>query len=197
MTGPTPSPMQTPDIGGLLRRTRPAVPSTSPPPPGDVDVVPPPTEALPTGAAPTPGRARRRRGAAPAGAGTSIQVARGPSRHQYLRSIALYLPRSLHQQLKTEAADRTTTATALILAAVNATHGKVGERLDEDRRVPADGADLFEIPQARRVAEPTAQTTIRVTDAQLQAITELAATLDTNRSQLITAALRLYLTAAS
>jgi hypothetical protein len=204
MTAPTPSPMQTPDIGGLLRRTPPAARPTPPPAPRtDVEVPPPaPAEAPPTAATPTPARTPRRRGTAPAAAATSIQkrVARGASGRQYLRSIAVYLPRSVHQQLKTEAAAGATTATALILAAVNATHGRVGDLLDEDRESTAGlaggGTDLFEIPQARRVAEPTVQTTIRVTDAQLQAITELAATHDANRSQLITASLRLHLTAA-
>jgi hypothetical protein len=111
------------------------------------------------------------------------------------------LPRSVHQQLKAQAAADVTTATALILAAVNATHGRIGDLLEEDRESAAGpaggGTDLFEIPQARRVAEPKVQTTIRVTDAQLQAITELAATHYANRSQLITASLRLHLTAAS
>lgn len=200
MTGPTPSPMQTPDIGSLLRRTS---PPTTTAPRTDVEVPPPPAEASPTAAAPTTARAPRRRGAAPTATATSVQkrVARGASGHQYLRSIAVYLPRSVHQQLKTAAAAGATTATALILAAVNATHGRVGGLLEEDRELAAGsaggGTDLFEIPQARKAAEPTVQTTIRVTDAQLQAITELAATHDANRSQLITASLRLHLTAAS
>lgn len=201
MTGPTPSPMQTPDIGGLLRRTPPAARPTAPAAPRTDGEVPPPVAGPPTAAAATSTRVPRRRGAAPAATSVQKRVARGSTGHQYLRSIAVYLPRSVHQQLKTAAAAGATTATALILAAVNATHGRVGDLLDEDREPtvgPAGaGTDLFEIPQARKVAEPTVQTTIRVTDAQLQAIAELAATHDANRSQLITASLRLHLTAAS
>jgi len=53
--------------------------------------------------------------------------------------------------------------------------------------------DLFDIPQARKATEPTVQTTIRVTDSQHHALAELAETHGANRSQLITAALRLYL----
>ena len=207
MTGPPPSPMQTPDIGGLLRRNPPTARPTPPPaedPRSNVEVPSAaPSGTPPAAATPAPAKTPRRRGNAPAAAPTSVQkrVSRGPSGHQYLRSIAVYLPRSVHQQLKTTAAAGATTATALILAAVNATHGRVGDLIEEDRDSSAGpsggGTDLFEIPQARKAAEPTVQTTIRVTDAQLQAITELAATLDANRSQLITASLRLHLTPAS
>jgi len=53
--------------------------------------------------------------------------------------------------------------------------------------------DLFAIPQDRAVAEPSVQTTIRVTDIQFQAIETLVAEHETNRSHLVTAALRLHL----
>lgn len=204
MTGATPSPMQTPDIGGLLRRTPPAARPIPPPAPPatqqDAEVPLLPADATPTqAAAPSKGARRRSTGQASAATPTQKRVARAASGRQYLRSIAVYLPRSVHQQIRVEAAASETTATALILAAVNATHGHVGEVLDKDRESPAGRpreTDLFEIPQARKITEPTVQTTIRVTDAQLQAITELAAAHDANRSQLITAALRLHLAAS-
>jgi hypothetical protein len=52
---------------------------------------------------------------------------------------------------------------------------------------------LFDIPQHKKDAEPAVQTTIRVTDRQHQAIEALVDKYDTNRSQLVTAALMLYL----
>lgn len=203
MTGATPSPMQTPDIGGLLRRTPPAARPTPPPAPQQATEVATPSAAVPPtqAAAPGKGAPRRTTGQRPTAAASGTKPpARAASGHQYLRSIAVYLPRSVHQQVRAEAVAGETTATALILAAVNATHAQVGELLDQDRESPTGRpgeADLFEIPQARKVTEPSVQTTIRVTDAQLQAIAGLAAAHDANRSQLITAALRLHLAASS
>jgi hypothetical protein len=52
---------------------------------------------------------------------------------------------------------------------------------------------LFDIPQHRKDAEPAVQTTIRITDRQHQAIETLVGKYGTNRSQLVTAALMLYL----
>jgi hypothetical protein len=111
---------------------------------------------------------------------------------QYLRSITVYIPRSLHQRLRTAATNQATTATALILAAINRTHGQLAQAL-----IPAketDGHALFDIPQVRRDSEPTMQTTIRITDRQLDAIVDLTNTHGVNRSRLIATALRLYLT---
>jgi hypothetical protein len=113
-------------------------------------------------------------------------------RREYLRSIALYLPRTLHQQLGTAAADVGATRTALILGAINSTHARLGPAL----AAPAPTVhrdDLFVVPQNRPSSEPSVQTTIRVTDAQYAAITALVAEHNTNRSRLIATALELHL----
>lgn len=116
----------------------------------------------------------------------------GPGRRQYLRSITIYLPRSVHEQLATAAAARGTTRTALLLIAISATHAELGPALAEQRGSEAQKG-LFEIPQHRRVAEPAVQTTIRVTDSQLEAIEDLGRKYEASRSGLVVAALRLFL----
>ncbi len=111
---------------------------------------------------------------------------------EYLRSIALYLPRTLHQQLGTAAADVGGTRTALILGAINSTHARLGPAL----AAPAPTVhrdDLFVVPQNKPNSEPSVQTTIRVTDAQYAAIAALVAEHHTNRSRLIATALELHL----
>ena len=111
---------------------------------------------------------------------------------EYLRSIALYLPRTLHQQLGSAAAERGATRTALILDAINSTHTRLGPALAAP--TPPVGSDhLFVVPQNKPTPEPSVQTTIRVTDAQYEAITALIAEHHTNRSRLITTALQLHL----
>ena len=118
-----------------------------------------------------------------------------PSGRQYLRIKSIYLPRSLHQRLGQEAISRQTTRTALILTAINNTHSRLGPYLATNGG-SSDGAgidDLFDIPQHRKDAEPAVQTTIRITDRQHQAIETLVGKYGTNRSQLVTAALMLYL----
>lgn len=206
MTQPTPSPMPTPDLGNLLRR----------PPKVDRSTMTAETPVVEQATAPSrPSTANPHRQSPPAAARTERATAAPPidrpsvparppssnirapkGRREYLRSIALYLPRSIHHQLKVTADEQGTTSTALILAAVNATHQHVGDAL----RVRAGGSaspgsDLFEIPQARKAEEPAVATTIRVTDAQLEAIKDLTIRHGANRSQLITEALRLHLAA--
>ncbi len=195
MSRVTPSPMPTPDLAGLLRRTPdppPPVASPEEEPPADLRDEPSETDDSTSAAAGTaPAQPKRR----PPRTAASSKPTLGPEpgRRQYLRSIAVYLPRSVHQQLRTQAAARGTTATALMLEAVNSTHDRLADTLAR-AQVDEDSAhNLFDIPQARGVSEPTVQTTIRVTDSQHQALAALAATHDVNRSQLITAALRLYL----
>ncbi len=112
---------------------------------------------------------------------------------QYLRSIAIYLPRSVHQQLGLAAAERKTTRTALILGAINTTHESLGRALADEVTPPPSGRELFSVPQDRTTSEPSVQTTIRVTDVQHAAIETLVAENKTNRSRLIATALRLYL----
>ena len=204
MTQPPPSPMPTPDLASLLRRTPKGVPaSASPAETPDHQQNPIVSSQTPS---PSP-RIRQQSAASVSNRATQLPIetsltqthsqSQGGDRRQYLRSITLYLPRSVHRQLKAVALKQDTTSTALILSAVNATHQRVGEAL-KPRSIASEGsADagpaLFEIPQARKPDEPAVETTIRVTDAQLEAIKDLVARHETNRSQLITAALRLHL----
>lgn len=195
MSGVTPSPMPTPDLAGLLRRTPdppPPVASPEEEPPADLRDEPSGTDdstSVAAGTAPAQPKRRPPRTAA----SSKPTLGPGPGRRQYLRSIAVYLPRSVHQQLRAQAAARGTTATALMLEAVNSTHDRLADTLARAQVDEDGGQNLFDIPQARGVSEPTVQTTIRVTDSQHQALAALAATHDVNRSQLIAAALRLHL----
>ena len=188
-----PSPMQTPDIGGLLRRPAgQARPATVPSAVAEPEPLPQPA---------TTATARPRKQTARPQTVETARVeppgrrapARAETGRQYLRSIAVYLPRSLHQQVRTAATRQGTTATALMLAAVNSTHDRLAEAFARHSAEPSAAGDLFEIPQARRVAEPTVQTTIRVTDSQHRTLSELAANHEVNRSQLLATAVRLYL----
>ncbi|HEY1819483.1 MAG TPA: hypothetical protein VGG83_06110 [Trebonia sp.] len=196
--------MATPDLAGLLRRQ----PTTTRPTPVPVPQERPlavlrsePTDRheTPPDTAPAPAKPERR--IAPDTAATAPtrtttkstpRASQAPERRQYLQSITVYIPRSLHQQLHRTATDRATTATALMLAAINHTHDRLGEALTPQTE-PADSGSLFDIPQVRAAAEPTVQTTIRITDRQLEAILTLSRAHDINRSLLIATALRLYL----
>ena len=116
------------------------------------------------------------------------------SGRQYLRIKSIYLPRSLHRHLGEQATSRKTTRTALILTAINHTHSELGSYLTGGGSSGGgDIDDLFDIPQLKKDAEPAVQTTIRITDRQHQAIETLVEKYGTNRSQLVTAALMLYL----
>ncbi len=201
MSGTAPSPMPTPDLAGILRRpprTATRSPADASPPvaggAGDGAAAEPPSES---GSA-VEATVARNRGRQPAGRTLrnprSAEVSRPAAGKQYLRSIAVYLPRSLHRQVRDAAAEQDTTATALILSAVNSTHGQLAAALAE--AAEAEGpecGELFDVPQARRVLEPTVQTTIRVTDSQHRALGQLATDHGVNRSQLIATALRLHL----
>ena len=216
MTDVSSRPMPTPDLANLLKRPpRPAAETRShapnPPeprvPPGDAatrsDAAEPRPPMTTTSEAPgsaAPGRAqsvseqKRRRSSAAVEDDVVNQPPQTPTR-QYLRIKSVYLPRSLHQRLGEYATAQKTTRTALILAAVNHTHSRLGSYLatGSGPSGSASGNDLFDIPQLKKDAEPAVQTTIRITDRQHQAIEALVAQLGTNRSQLVAAALRLYL----
>lgn len=195
MSGVTPSPMPTPDLAGLLRRTPdppPPVASPEEEPPADLRDESSETDDFTSAAAGTAPAQPKRRPPRTA-ASSKPTLGPGPGRRQYLRSIAVYLPRGVHQQLRAQAAARGTTATALLLKAVNSTHDRLADTLARAQVDEDGGHNLFDIPQARGVSEPTMQTTIRVTDRQHQALAALAATHDVNRSQLIATALSLYL----
>ena len=216
MTSTTPRPMQTPDLAGLLgkpaRRPRPD------PEPSQVDAddapaddhsqdppvvekapatvaAKPPTPPSPAPAAPA---TRPKRSAAPRApesnttGSVTANTSTAPSGRQYLRTIALYIPRSLHRSLGERADATGTTRTALILTAVNERHHDLPAALNTSTNTTAAG-DLFDIPQQRTDKEPSVHTTIRVTDRQLTAIDHLVQQLETNRSALIAAALRLQL----
>ena len=120
----------------------------------------------------------------------AARSAEAPGR-QYLRSMSIYLPRSLHQRLGQRADADGRTRTALILMAVNHTHDSIGTALNPES---ADtGSELFDIPQRTARKEPSVETTIRVTDRQLAAIDNLVAEHGANRSRLISVALQTYL----
>jgi len=214
VTGTKPRPMVTPDLAGLLGRPprpakmpdRPAEPESSDPvvtdnspeesdaPPGVQEAerpAPQPRNQLASSAGDVSANpVRRTRPTAPP---ERIDQTAAPSGHQYLRSIAIYLPRTMHRTLGEHAIARGSTRTSLILNAVNHTHDQLGAELAADRP-KSGGGDLFDIPQEKVMKEPSVQTTIRVTDRQLHAIDALVTALETNRSRLITAALTLYLT---
>ena len=216
MTDVSSRPMPTPDLANLLKRPpRPAAETRShapnPPepqvPPGDAatrsdaaEPRPPMTTTSEALGSASPGRAqsvseqKRRRSSAAVEDDVVNQPPQTPTR-QYLRIKSVYLPRSLHQRLGEYATAQKTTRTALILAAVNRTHSRLGSYLatGSGPSGSASGNDLFDIPQLKKDAEPAVQTTIRITDRQHQAIEALVAQLGTNRSQLVAAALRLYL----
>lgn len=111
---------------------------------------------------------------------------------QYLRSKAVQLPRSIHRRLTEEASHRGTTATALMLTAVNSTYHLLPDAVGGAAANRPTGG-LFDIPQDRALQEPTVQTTLRMTDAQIEAIDELVKAISTNRSRLFATAVTLYL----
>ncbi len=183
--------MPTPDLGGLLRRpTRPAVVPQSPPVPDD-DAGGPGSTTEPT-TAPQARRSPHR----PVPAASAASPVDG-RRRVYLRPITVYLPRSLHERVHLVAAEQETSATALILLAVSRNHDRVAEALAAALREDDRAGGLFDIPQAKRAVEATVQTTIRVTDPQLETLNELVAELKVvagpkvNRSLLVAEALRL------
>lgn len=197
----TPHPMATPNLADLLAKKPATAPSRRGVPPtvaqpattSALDTAPQPAHPDNTTvpAAPRSAAADPNPVAPPAPVGQASTAAAG-ERREYLRSIALYLPRTIHQQLGGAAAELGTTRTALILAAVNSTHERLGAALTATT-APARSHDLFTVPQNKTSTEPSVQTTIRVTDAQHSAITALVAENHTNRSRLVTTALQLHL----
>jgi hypothetical protein len=189
----SPQPMPTPNLAGLL--TKPAAlkalakKETTVGPPPSTDLV---TAEGDTRVAPIAEPPSQEAGAAAKADHDAADEAAIHGRRQYLRSITIYLPRSIHQKVAVQAAARETTHTALILTAINATHPQIGSALT-DHSATAGKRDLFDIPQERAITEPSVQTTIRVTDSQLRAIEILVSKHETNRSHLISTALQLYL----
>lgn len=180
--------MPTPNLADLLAK-RPPIPPSPP------ITAPPPAAPLPPA---HPGLA-----AHPAETGTPVIDDPGPARsatdatgtpREYLRSITLYLPRTVHHQLGAAATERGTTRTALILTAVNNTHHRLAAAMTSPPPAsPTGNRDLFAVPQNKPNPEPSVQTTIRITDAQHAAITALVAEHGTNRSRLVNTALQLHL----
>ena len=212
MTDVSSRPMATPDLANLLKRPRrsPAETSsaksdsngltarqstTTDEPELQAPVVIPPEEAAAPQSAPEESvRERKLRRPKPA-ADVDVSTETQTSGRQYLRIKSIYLPRSLHQRLGEQATTRNTTRTALILTAINHTHSQLGSYLATagESTGGASADDLFDIPQRKKDAEPAVQTTIRITDQQHQAIETLVEKYGSNRSQLVTAALMLYL----
>jgi hypothetical protein len=202
--------MATPDLANLLKKPRrPAaeIPShaaasseaaepLTTPAENEIQVAAAPEDAtsLQLESAATNGERKRRQPKSTAEAAVSIDPP-SPLGRQYLRIKSIYLPRSLHQRLGEQAIARKTTRTALILTAINQTHSRLGSYLaaGSPSASRTGGDDLFDIPQDKKDTEPAVQTTIRVTDRQHQAIENLVEVLGANRSQLVAAALSLYL----
>ena len=213
MTDVTSRPMTTPDLATLLRRPR--RPTAETPPVGPISGEAPVVQGDTTdGAEHTasateppeippserPGadelvRERKQRRPKPAGEAAVSSAPTPVTGREYLRTKSIYLPRSLHQRLGEFATARKTTRTALILTAINQTHSQLGAYLASENASAGGGGreDLFDIPQDKKDTEPAVQTTIRITDRQHQAIETLIEKLGANRSQLVAAALRLYL----
>lgn len=190
----TPRPMPTPNLADLLTRrpsTTPAQHPAASPATSPRDANPQPADPAAAGVPAATTRAAT--GPDPEAPPTPVDRATtvGEER-EYLRSIALYLPRTVHQKLGHAAAELGTTRTALILAAVNSTHPHLGPALATPTP-PVNSRDLFAVPQNKAGVEPSVQTTIRVTDTQHAAITALVAEHRTNRSRLVTTALQLHL----
>lgn len=184
--------MPTPNLAGLLAKPRLArkVPALTEP-----AVAPQPRATVPTDdsdSAVPPELASVEDGGQQPTAGKPTSAQDSGDQRQYLRSITIYTPRSVHRTVGLVAGERKTTRTALILAALNATHQQIGEALTSSKTT-AGKRDLFDVPQSRVATEPSVQTTIRVTDSQFDAIENLVAEHATNRSRLVTAALQKYL----
>lgn len=208
MTQVTPRPMQTPDLAGLLVKPKrssgpvpapstPAEPGHTPSTPADVpsdeaaesaetsEAVGDDPEPMPTRRT-SPVAGDRRRGKMPTRPASADVAER-----QYLQSMAVSLPRSLHLRLADRARQDGITRTSVILTAVNDAHDTLDSALNA---APVDrGSELFDIPQRRTRKEPSVETTIRVTDRQQTAIEGLANTHGVNRSRVISAALEIYL----
>lgn len=109
-----------------------------------------------------------------------------------LRSMAIYLPQSVHIMLGDWAKAQNVTRTGVILTAVDQTHERLGDALAPEQIRPGG---LFAIPQAKAAStgEGSVETKIRVTDSQFAVLDSLAETYATSRSRLIATAVRLYI----
>ncbi|RIJ77983.1 hypothetical protein D1871_04670 [Nakamurella silvestris] len=184
-------PMQVPKLAGLL--ARPSKPAREVKPEPQVESEPNIAEASAAAAdlkADLPEAGVE--GKTPAAGKKRSTGTKAPAQRQYLRIMTVHLPRSVHRRLGEIADTQITTNTALMLTAVNSTHNRLGEYLPT-KAAPDTANDLFAIPQARPPAEPTVQTTIRVTDAQFDAINNLTVQHGVTRSELITTAVRIHL----
>lgn len=192
----SPQPMATPNLAELLTKKSAKPPSergvSSPIAVPTLDAAPPAGPDVVEGPTAEQGVAKSSAPAGPQAFSVQAPTASVGEQREYLRSIALYLPRTLHQQLGAAAADVGGTRTALILGAINSTHARLGPALAAPAPI-VHRDDLFVVPQNKPSSEPSVQTTIRVTDAQYAAITALVAEHHTNRSRLIATALELHL----
>lgn len=179
MDGMKPVPTETPNLASLLR-TKPKVRHESfsqPTTPTSVDsgVGVSATDTVPADVV------------MPRAKASSVQAARSAERAVTppRQIIAVYMPRSVHQAMAQAAKDNAVSQATFMLQAVNTHHRNLAQHLPG----PPVG-DLFAVPQARRKTEPVAQTSMRVTDQQLEALNRLADQLRANRSHVIVAALR-------
>lgn len=219
MTSVTPRPMSTPDLAGILGRPRrrpvqppPAVPEA----PADsasvedavdrdeVHTIVPTTRPVASSSRSPRSRTARQSDDSTGGEKSSNAkvVPDDPQPDEtsdtgyavprrYIRTISLYLPRSVYQRLVAEAERRQMSRTALLLTAVNEVHDQLPGLLAEK---PAPRGPLFDVPQARAPKEePNTQTSMRVTDQQFTILEALAKQYNTTRSRVLEAAFGAYL----
>lgn len=207
MTAAASRPMPIPDLAGILK-TRPAsTPDAIERPArgkatsetnssGTDEPRKAPTPAATSIAQPASAQKPRRQGRASIDAPPLRRASSPPpTKRTYTRPINIRLPRSVHQTLCTRAAERGMTQVAAILTAVSKTHTELDSQLAKSQPPAAWTGELFDIPQLRAPAEPVVQTSIRVTDAQLEALEALSEHYGVHRSHIITAALELWMNA--
>lgn len=111
-------------------------------------------------------------------------------RREYLNQITFTMAREVHRRGKERAAQRGETFALFILQAVNAHHGHI---LDGHDAPNEQAGGLFSVPQAARSKDSKVQTSMRITDGQLDAIGDLCKKTGMDRGEVFSAAVRLEL----
>ncbi len=110
------------------------------------------------------------------------------------RTIVVYLPVSLRDQLRGTARQADITYTALVLDAIEATYPRLGDLLAPHRPTPAGNLFTRATPRPRRHTEPHVQVSLRPMRDDLDVIDRLVDQLQApSRSELIAAALTAHL----
>lgn len=116
----------------------------------------------------------------------------------YLVPRQVYLPRSTHANAKRYGLETGMSVTEMIVTAVSDMHAAVGPYLrhERDQQRKTEGSGIYPIPQSRRrkrTADSQVQTSVRITDLQLDVMDKLAQRYGINRSKLLAVCLRLWL----